>query len=199
MPSRHAGPDDASRLCTILVEAFTADPVWAFLIPDPEVAGLAARPAHRGDAGRARRLPRCGGHTYVADDGAAALWSPPGIRVDEGSLVETVSRHADPATLEAAAGPFLEIGMWRPDEPHFYLHLLGASDAARGKGLGSMLLRRVTEVCDAEGWPAYLEASTRRSAALYERHGFEMQATIDFAPGVAVHPMLRRPNGRGLA
>jgi hypothetical protein len=41
--------------------------------------------------------------------------------------------------------------------------------------------------------PAYLEASILRSAALYERHGFTRIATIDFAPGVALYPMLWTP------
>jgi GNAT superfamily N-acetyltransferase len=44
--------------------------------------------------------------------------------------------------------------------------------AAQGRGLGAALLTPVLERCDADGLPAYLEASSPRSAVLYERLGF---------------------------
>ena len=56
-----------------------------------------------------------------------------------------------------------------------------------------MLLERVLALCDAEGRPAYLEASTSRSAVLYTRHGFVETAAIEFAPGVTLRPMVRNP------
>ena len=133
------------------------------------------------------------GHTYLIDDRAAALWTPPGIHADNSQLIEQFAAHGDDQLLETAFPLFIEMAEWRPDEPHFYLHLIGARDATRGRGLGSVLLRRVLDICDAENTPAYLEASTLRSAALYERHGFAQIARIDFAPGVALHPMLRTP------
>ena len=43
----------------------------------------------------------------------------------------------------------------------------------QGKGLGGALMRPTLDRCDREGLPAYIEASSVRSAALYERLGFE--------------------------
>jgi len=40
---------------------------------------------------------------------------------------------------------------------------------------------------------AYLEASTQRSAGLYARHGFIEVGVVEFAPGVALRPMVRDP------
>ena len=43
--------------------------------------------------------------------------------------------------------------------------------------------------------PAYLEATSRRSVPLYQRHGFEILGTVqinDTSP--AITPMLRKPN-----
>lgn len=191
--SRHAVPADHGTLLTVLVEAFLADPFWAHFMGDPDRDGF-SRTEALGDCMNAEiEAHLTHGHTYLVDDRAAALWTPPGIRADEEGLVEQFGRHGDDARLEAAMPTFLEMVEWRPDEPHFYLHLIGARDTARGLGLGSVLLQRVLDVCDAEGIPAYLEASTSRAAALYERHGFEEIATVTFAPGVALHPMLRAP------
>lgn len=70
-------------------------------------------------------------------------------------------------------------------EPHYYVRALGVATRFQGQGLGTALLRRTLDHCDQEGMPAYLEASTERSAALYQRLGF-------------VHlGELRVPDGRG--
>ena len=52
---------------------------------------------------------------------------------------------------------------------------------ARGKGLGTEILKGLARA-DAEGMPAWLEASNRRNAALYACHGFEAVAVVQ-APG----------------
>ena len=58
-----------------------------------------------------------------------------------------------------------------------------------GWGLGAALLRPVLDRCDAEKIPAYLEASSPRNRALYERHGFEV--TEEFAVGRGSPPVWR--------
>lgn len=190
---RHALPGDVDDLHDTLVEAFLADPIWAWFMGDPERAGFAEPGALRAIMEvEARTYLPCG-HSYIIPGRAAALWAPPGFRPDLTEFIETFGALADPVRAEAAAEPFMLMGEHEPDEPHFYLHLIGARDDARGQGLGSLLMARVHAVCDAEGIPAYLEASTERSAALYTRHGYERLTTVEFAPGVALHPMLRLP------
>jgi RimJ/RimL family protein N-acetyltransferase len=49
---------------------------------------------------------------------------------------------------------------------------VGVATRFQGQGLGAALLRPTLDRCDREGLPAYLEASSERSAALYERLGF---------------------------
>lgn len=190
-PSRLAVPDDRAILLAVLLEAFRADPFWVHFMPDPDQPGFAAPDGLDACMQADVDAYITHGHCHRIDDSAVALWAPPGIRADDEDLANAFGRHADPALTEAALPQFLELGERRPDTPHFYLHLIAATDAARGGGLGTILLRRVLDVCDAEGIPAYLEASTLRSAALYERHGFETIARVEFAPGVVLHPMLR--------
>ncbi|QIS02781.1 GNAT family N-acetyltransferase [Nocardia brasiliensis] len=56
--------------------------------------------------------------------------------------------------------------------PHRYLQVIVTVPEHRGKGAGGAILASQTKVASAAGVPAYLEASTERSARLYERNGF---------------------------
>jgi ribosomal protein S18 acetylase RimI-like enzyme len=66
---------------------------------------------------------------------------------------------------------------------HWYLAIMGVDPRCQGRGLGSKLMRPVLETLDAEGTPAYLEASTLRSRALYERHGFAVTGEFKLPSG----------------
>ena len=191
--SRLATPDDADELVATLVEAFRSDPFWAYFMPDSRRPGT-AQEAGLGDVMAAEVSSYLHhGHTHRVDGQAASLWTPPGVRANDDALAEAFGRHVAPELLEAAFPLFMEMEECRPDTPHFYLHLIGARERARGQGLGSLLLERVIQTCDAEGHPAYLEASSARSAQLYARHGFVELTAIEFAPDVTLRPMLRDP------
>jgi ribosomal protein S18 acetylase RimI-like enzyme len=56
--------------------------------------------------------------------------------------------------------------------PHYYVRDIGVRPDTQGRGLGSALMRPLLDRCDQESLPAYIEASSERSAALYERLGF---------------------------
>jgi GNAT superfamily N-acetyltransferase len=188
---RHAIPDQRTTLIEILTEAFHGDPMMAMLFPDEQNSALSdkLRLTKLMENEVDRHLPL--GHSYIVDGLAAALWTPPGIDAESEEFALLVNDLAGSDHMATLLPQFIEMMQWKPEEPHFYLHMIGAVDRARGKGYGSDLLQRVTDICDREGFPAYLEASTPRSAALYARHGFEEMAVIDFVPGVALRPMLR--------
>jgi GNAT superfamily N-acetyltransferase len=86
-------------------------------------------------------------------------------------------------------------GSFHPEEPHWYLPWIGVRPEAQGRGLGAALLRRGLARADRDGLPAYLEATNRRNAALYARHGFEALGTVN-APGYPeIIPMWRPATG----
>ncbi len=190
---RHATPLDADTAAAVLAEAFSADPFMTYLWPDPDRPEYPNPVAVRAfmDTAFAAFIPL--GHCYVIDDRAAALWSPPGIEADKAAVGEIFAEHGDPAIMETAAPKFAAMHECHPDQPHFYLADIGATDAARGQGLGSALIGRVLDVCDRDGFHAHLDATSRRSRTLYERHGFEVVEEIEFAPGVTLFPMTRSP------
>ena len=57
-------------------------------------------------------------------------------------------------------------------------------------------MRPVLERADADGMPAYLEATTLRSRALYERHGFRLLDVVHMPDdGPPMWRMWREPVG----
>ena len=81
-----------------------------------------------------------------------------------------------------------------PHEPHHYLGILGVSPELQGRGIGSALMQPVLERCDRDGMPAYLEATTPRNRALYERHGFRVVLQVRWPDGgPPLWPMWRDP------
>jgi GNAT superfamily N-acetyltransferase len=69
----------------------------------------------------------------------------------------------------------------------------GVVPEATGNGRGSALLEPVPRRCDAEGLPAYLEASSEHNARVYGRLGFEPWDDVEIVDGVRVRPMWREP------
>jgi predicted N-acetyltransferase YhbS len=79
--------------------------------------------------------------------------------------------------------------------PHWYLAFMGVDPQWQGRGIGSRLMRPALETLDAEGMPAYLEASTPRSRALYERHGFAVTGEFNLpSAGPTLWQMWREPS-----
>ncbi|WP_228000940.1 GNAT family N-acetyltransferase [Nocardia australiensis] len=56
--------------------------------------------------------------------------------------------------------------------PHRYLQMIVTRPEYRGVGAGAAILADRLKAAAAAGMPAFLEASTERSARLYGRHGF---------------------------
>ena len=68
-------------------------------------------------------------------------------------------------------------------EDHWYLFFMGVDPKDQCKGIGSALIRSVTEEADADGLPCYLEASSQKSRDLYLRHGFKVNEEIHMPKG----------------
>lgn len=170
-----APTDDLDEAVEILIAAFRDDPAVRSLYPTdmeyvrcfPRLATTAASPAF--DAGTV---------DFDADGHATALWFPPGIEPDVDAIMHDLASTLPKQRLGLLA-PGIEMqARLHPSEPHWYLSRIGVVPEAQGMGIGGALLRDGLARADAGRLPVYLEATTRRSAAFFARHGFETTATI---------------------
>jgi ribosomal protein S18 acetylase RimI-like enzyme len=188
---RSARATEAPALGRLIAVAFSHLPTTKWLVPDDDarVDVLAGQFTMFVEQGIAH------GDVYVAGDGVGvAVWLPPGDLPDIEDYDERLAARCGPYTPRIVA---LDEVMHkaRPVEPeHAYLAMLAVHEPARDLGVGSALLNLQHRRLDADGTPAYLDASGLHSRRLYQRHGY-----TDYAPPYGVggidgfYPMWREP------
>jgi len=193
---RPATGDDFEASAEALALAFTDDPAWMHLMPDP------ARRAEQLLAFFTVELkyqdPEHHKVWVTEDGGGAAIWARPGHwRAPPSQTLRSMR------PMAAVFGRRTALALWtlmrverhHPRKPrHWYLHYLGVEPRRQGRGLGGALLAPMLELCDREGTPAYLESSTERNRLLYERNGFTLTGTFEMpAKGPTIREMWRNP------
>lgn len=182
--------DDEERAIATITMAFIADPIVRWFIHDSARYLKYWPPFVKAFGGRAFE----NGTADVADDFAGvALWVPPGIALDEDAMAARTAEAMPESEHDEKYGLLAQMDAFHPDEPHWYLPLMGVDLPFIGLGLGSALLRHATARADDDGTPCYLEATSPRNKALYERHGFEEVGVIQFGSSPTMWPMVRTP------
>lgn len=189
-----ATAQQAPALARLIATAFAPMPIVAWLIPPPgDRVTILARyfrilVEHATTIGHVDVLP---------DRTAVAVWLPAG-QPDLPTITDYPARRA------AACGPYTDrftqldhvMHTHHPTSPpHDHLAFLAVRPTRHNTGLGSLLLAHRHRLLDHTARPAYLEASTMRSARLYQRHGYHHHAA-PFAPTnctPTMWPMWRDP------
>ena len=173
-----------------VVLAFAADPVARWSWPHAQQY-LENMP---------RLVRSFGGHAFAQGSGCytdaytgAALWLAPGVRPDEETITEIVQSTVPPSIRDDAFAVFEQMAHYHPEEPHWFLPLIGVDPAHQGQGIGDALMRYALQRCDRDHMPAYLESTNPRNVTLYRRHGFEELGTIRVGSSPPLVPMLRHP------
>ena len=196
--ARPARKADIRALSQTLGRAFYDDPVTMWMLPDD---GLRAARLPRLFATLTRHHHLAGGGVEVACDetaiGAAALWDPPNrwqhsARAQLGMLPSLIRTFG---VRTPGARELIELmKRHHPEEPHWYLAVIGSDPTVRGKGYGQALMRSRLDRCDAEHCPAYLESSKPENVPYYERFGFTVTGEITLPNGgPTLWPMWRAP------
>lgn len=187
---RPATAEDTHDLKNTLAEAFYEDPVLGWLMPD-DSKRLARLRRFFAIELRHVVLPR--GRVWTTGDlsGAALSLPPDAWRVPPRATLLEGTAFGVHLARAARLGAAMERRHVR--EPHYYVRDIGVHPDMQGKGLGSALLRPTLDRCDREGLPAYLESSSERNAALYERLGFRLTAELRVAGSPPLRLMLRPP------
>lgn len=185
-----ASTTEAERAIATLTTAFASDPITRWAFKDPLtyityfprfVVAMAGAAFSNGTAHAAERFS------------GVALWLPPGVHSDEETMGALAVEAVPPGEQEEVFGFMEQMGPFHPTEPHWYLPLIGVDPAQQGHGCGSALLSHALRTSDRDGLPAYLEATSSRGRALYERHGFEALGVIEAGSSPPMWPMLRKP------
>ena len=192
VPARTATPADVDAIVATLTTAFFDDPLWGPAFPDAARRAVQAAAMWRLSVISAPRYP----WTLVTERAeAAAVWIPPGgselTHEEEAELEQLLLDGPGKAATGAIMEIYGQLDTARPDEPHFYLSLLGTHDEHRGRGLGMGLLAESLARIDALGEPAYLESSNPANNARYQRAGFIPHGRITIATGHVVTTMWR--------
>lgn len=192
---RQAGPSDRDAVARLLDEAFREDPVSSWVFPDPEHRAA----VHGAFLGVFVDVALEEGRIdYASDGSAAALWLriPAGEPEGEDEVPARMREVADPGNERCELVGRLTGAVHPTAEEHEYLLMIAVAPGRQGEGLGTALMRPVLERCDRDGVPAYLEASSERSRALYERLGWEFTGTaVQLPDGPQMWPMWRKPQG----
>jgi ribosomal protein S18 acetylase RimI-like enzyme len=198
---RSASREDVPRLATALARAFADDPGFSHLLPDPTDRAARLEVFFRTELGG---FAFDHGHVWTTENVVGvAVWTPPGAwRVPVTATLREVpaAMRVFRRRLPLALRSRLRMEHRHPSEPpHWYLAVMGVDPEWQGRGLGTALMRPVLDQLDAEGMSAYLEASTLRSRALYERNGFDVTAEFNLpADGPPLWAMWREAaGGRG--
>jgi RimJ/RimL family protein N-acetyltransferase len=179
------GIDDAAAT---LVLAFSTDPLMRWVFDSPE-----RYLAYGTQLIRFLLTSSCeaGGAQRTDDGSGVACWLPPGVLGDDEPIAAIVQAGAPPAKLAEIGAIMEQLEHHRPTEAHWYLSIVGVDPLHWSQGYGATLLQQRLRQCDEAHLPAYLWASSAQSAALYERHGFEIQATLREGSAPPIFPMLR--------
>jgi GNAT superfamily N-acetyltransferase len=197
---RPADANEVPAVSVALARAFASEPVVNWLVPQR------TRRTARRELMFTLEIEECilrrGGVALTADDGSGALVG--------GCLVLPPGRWQTPLSMDGrtALRWLWALGTKLPRascfvraveghhlvEPHYYVRWIGIKPELQGHGLGSALMAPALDRCDREGLPAYIEASTERSAALYGRLGFVPVASPQLSEDLPrIWPMRRPP------
>lgn len=195
---RPANRTDLKVLGSVLARAFYHDPVMMWMLPEAE---RRQRALDRMFVTMARHHFLPGGGSEVAlrsgTVGAAALWNPPGGWKQTG-LQELLMMPGFVRAFGRRTARGREVAELmkhhHPEEPHWYLGVIGSDPTVRGGGFGHALMRSRLDRVDAEHAPAYLESSNPDNVPYYLRFGFEVTGEIPLPEdGPIMTAMWRRP------
>lgn len=196
---RPATAADLPAIGRALAAAFEDDPVWRWLVP-VGVDWPSRAPAW---FEREARNQMEGHGVVLVDDEVrgAAIWAPPkrwraGVR--DGLSLAIPSLRLFGSRLPKSLGTIASMEKRHPREPeHWYLAVLGTDPAHQGVGIGGALIRAVTDRCDEQGLPAYLESSKERNVPYYARFGFALREEVQLGghDGPKIWTMWRDPKG----
>jgi ribosomal protein S18 acetylase RimI-like enzyme len=191
-----AGFLEEDQASAVILMAFSTDPAARWMYPEPHDYLKHFPEFIKYFAGKSFEKETA---YYTDGFSGAALWLPPDVHPDEEPLI-SLFEETLPNEKKADFFPvFEQMGKYHPDEPHWYLPMIGVEAVSQNRGFGSALMRHALAVCDRDNLPAYLESSNPRNISLYIRYGFEICGTIQVGSSPPIIPMIRKSQSNGFS
>ncbi|MEM7557033.1 MAG: GNAT family N-acetyltransferase [Cyanobacteria bacterium P01_A01_bin.84] len=178
---------DLQQIIDSMLLAFSADPLFRWVYPSDEQY-LASFPGVVKLFINGRLEINC-----TKDLEGADFWLPPEQELDLDTFAAYMQETVSPQDLDKVAAVFEGMMQAHPQVSHRYLALLGVTTSKQGRGYGTSLIEPTLLECDRTEEIIHLETCNPRSVAFYERHGFELQKTIQIADCPVIFPMIRYP------
>ena len=121
---------DEAPTIAVVVLAFSADPAARWTWPDPNQYLRHFPSFVKAFGGKAFAH---GSAHYVDGYTGAALWLPPDVHPDEDTLNTLLQRTASAQVQQDLLTVFEQMGRYHPEEPHWYLPLIGVDPSQQGK------------------------------------------------------------------
>lgn len=172
---------------TTLTRAFADEPMFTWVIPDPQHRARSLRVMNRGPLLYGLRY----GHAMQLHHGkAVAAWLPPHCALTALRTIScgilgvpfSVGLHAF-RRFRHANEVLARIHRKHVPEPHWYLMVVGVDPEFQGRGIGTALVNEGLARADRDNVPCYLETAEERNLAFYERFGFTVVETAALGPG----------------
>jgi GNAT superfamily N-acetyltransferase len=192
---RIAAADDVLRLARVLADAFIHDPVYTWMLPGSLRLKYRLRAMFAAEMEQ-YVLPLGGSVWTTSGYDGAVCGLPPGAWEMPRSWMGTEALkwlRAFGTRLPLAARVQCAMEERHLREPHFYVRIVGVRAALQGQGVGTALMQPMLQRADSARLPTYIEASTQRSAALYERLGFVHMDVLELPDGGPPVWLMRRP------
>lgn len=178
---------DRDMALDTLLLGFANDPLTRWICPEAHTY-MDIRTGYNAFAGRAIDH---GGAFASEGFGGVTMWLPPGVDPDSETLSSEFQQLCKDEILEEVFAVFEAMAAYHPEEPCWYLPMIGVDPAYQGQGIGAALMKHVLRIIDEQGATAYLESSNPRNISLYQRHGFEDMGQIQVGSSPVITPMLR--------
>ena len=164
----------AAEAADVLARAFFDDPVLTYLVRPREVRLVLGALCLDGIAEGIRADGRLV---------AASVWLPPGEHSSSLRQLPAWARLAvrNPRALPRLLRAGRTLDALHPDEPHWFLSLLGVLPELQGTGLGSALVG--PGLARADGHLVHLDTGRPENVPWYRRFGFEVTDEVHAVPG----------------
>ena len=169
---RPAGLDRVATLAGVFGRAFVTEPMFEWGLSGPE---LEARMIRAFELYLARLAPL--GIVWEAGDALGAM-----VLVSDDRMAEWLAAVVDDALIGDLAddGGARHVAYWTwvssmlPDELTWQIDSVAVEGFARGRGIGSALIRHGLERASAAGFPTTLETGSPGNVPIYEHMGFRV-------------------------